>query len=228
MSKVSIIIPFLNEEENLPHLLSQLESKSDEWDFETELVLVNDGSTDDSLSQLEKYEPKHFDLQIISLSKNFGSHAALRAGIKVASGDVITFLYADLQDPPETVPLMLAEIRKGKDVVWGHREKAGKSQGLLAQMTSNRYNKLMQKHVNPNFPERGFDIVMFTNKVAEQVRMQVEAHSSIFLQILNYGYAQGSVSYEKRTRERGKSKWTFSKKLKLFIDSFIAFSYFPY
>jgi dolichol-phosphate mannosyltransferase len=85
----------------------------------------------------------------------------------------------------------------------------------------------MKKYAFSNFPEKGFDIVMFNKKVASQVKNNVEANSSIFLQILGMGFRQASISYKKRERKTGVSKWTISKKIKLFIDSFVAFSYAP-
>ena len=224
---VSIIIPFLNEEENLPDLLQQLELRCREWDFQVELVFVNDGSTDGSVELLKTYSPKGFDLSIVSLSRNFGSHAALRAGIVKAQNELITFLYADLQDPPELVQQMRDAMLSGKDIVWAHRKQQENSQGLLSKIASNAYNQLMTNYVNPNFPKSGFDIVMFNSKVRDQLNRNVEANSSIFLQILNLGYSQDHIHYLKIARAKGKSKWTFSKKMKLFIDSFVAFSYLP-
>jgi hypothetical protein len=89
------------------------------------------------------------------------------------------------------------------------------------------YAYLMKKFAFSNFPEKGFDIVMFNKKVVAQVKNNVEANSSIFLQILGMGFRQTSISYKKRERKTGVSKWTMSKKIKLFIDSFVAFSYAP-
>lgn len=225
--KVSIIIPFLNEEENLPDLLSQMEANCSAWSFESELVFVNDGSSDASMSILGDAQPVHFSMKVVDLSRNFGSHAALRAGISVAEGDYISFLYADLQDPPELIEQMHKIMSDGKDIVWAHREIKEAVQSPLAQVASNWYNKLMRKYVNPDFPTSGFDIVMFNRKVAGALNKNVESNSSIFLQILNLGFRQHHITYEKRSRHKGKSKWTLAKKLKLFIDSFVAFSYFP-
>ena len=85
----------------------------------------------------------------------------------------------------------------------------------------------MKKYVSTSYPEKGFDIVMFSNKVASVINQNIEANSSIFLQILTLGFQQDFIFYDKQPRENGASKWTLSKKIKLFIDSFIAFSYAP-
>jgi dolichol-phosphate mannosyltransferase len=172
-------------------------------------------------------EMKHADYKakLISLSRNFGSHAALRAGISVATGDFICFNYADLQDPLELIMQMAEKTREGSDIIWAHRESTKVSFG--ERTFSSVYAYLMKKFAFSNFPEKGFDIVMFNRKVAAQVNRNVEANSSIFLQILGMGFRQASISYKKRERKSGVSKWTLSKKIKLFIDSFVAFSYAP-
>ena len=89
------------------------------------------------------------------------------------------------------------------------------------------YASLMKKYAVSTFPRNGFDIVLFTKKVADYLNSNIEANSSIFLQILILGFKQISISYEKQVRKKGKSKWTLKKKVKLFIDSFVAFSYAP-
>ena len=98
---------------------------------------------------------------------------------------------------------------------------------MREKVFSAAYAYLMKKFAFSNFPEKGFDIVMFNRKVADQVKNNMEANSSIFLQILGMGFRQASISYKKRERKTGVSKWTVSKKIKLFIDSFVAFSYAP-
>jgi len=174
------------------------------------------------------------DLQIIlfrnypmvcSLSKNFGSHAALRAGILHATGDFICFLFADLQDPVELVGRLYETISNNFDIVWAKRKSTRNT--FVNNFFSKRYASLMKKYVSPLFPEQGFDIVMFSKKVAAELNHNIENNSSIFLQILTLGYSQNCIEYEKISRKIGKSKWTLAKKIKLFIDSFVAFSYTP-
>ena len=221
MNKVSVLIPFLNETETIPTLVSELNDfyKENNDNIE-EFIFIDDGSTDDSVNQL-KSQNSNLPFTIIKLSKNFGSHAALRAGIQQAKGTFITFIYADLQDPLSLILELKQEIIKGYDIVWGHRNKT--QSGLFSVL----YSKLMQRYVNPKYPSQGFDVVMFDEKIKNELNNNIEANSSIFLQILNLGYKQASIKYDKQERVKGKSKWTFSKKIKLFIDSFVAFSYLP-
>ena len=111
-------------------------------------------------------------------------------------------------------------------ILSGHKGKALKCH-WGEKMFSKFYAYLMKKFAFKNFPEKGFDIVMFNKKVAAEVNRNVEANSSIFLQILGMGFRQTNITYKKRERKTGVSKWTLSKKIKLFIDSFVAFSYAP-
>lgn len=225
--KVSIIIPFLNEEENIVKLVSSLSDYFEiEKRFEVEVIFVNDGSTDNSLILIQEAQHENYTCKLMNFSKNFGSHAALRAGISLATGDLITFMYADLQDPLTLISRMYDQILEAKsDIVWATRKTTNNS--TFATLFSKMYSKLMKIYVSPEYPEKGFDIVMFSKKVSNILNNNVEANSSIFLQILTLGFNQSFINYDKKSRLKGKSKWTLSKKIKLIIDSFIAFSYAP-
>jgi dolichol-phosphate mannosyltransferase len=186
--------------------------------------LVNDGSADRSLEKIKgSIFPAH--TKLINLSQNYGSHAALRAGILYAGGNFIVFSYADLQDPLENIILMFDKMNLGNDIVWAYRKTSKNS--FFEELFSKGYARLMKKYVNKNFPENGFDIVMFNTKIREKLNQNIESNSSIFLQILNLGFKSESIEYIKNQRIAGKSKWGFSKKVKLLIDSFVAFSYMP-
>lgn len=222
---ISIIIPFLNEEDNIERLTYELnEFVSNNKEINFEIILVNDGSADRSLEKIKgSIFPAH--TKLINLSQNYGSHAALRAGILYAGGNFIVFSYADLQDPLENIILMFDKMNLGNDIVWAYRKTSKNS--FFEELFSKGYARLMKKYVNKNFPENGFDIVMFNTKIREKLNQNIESNSSIFLQILNLGFKSESIEYIKNQRIAGKSKWGFSKKVKLLIDSFVAFSYMP-
>ncbi|MFN4313161.1 MAG: glycosyltransferase [Chitinophagaceae bacterium] len=223
--QVSVIIPIFNEYDGIPFLVDSLNAFFAQHPLRAEVIFVNDGSRDQSVERLSSMKHTSYQAKLISFSRNFGSHAALRAGIAEASGETICFNYADLQDPLELVLTMKEKMEQGADIVWAHRESTKVSWSEKA--FSRFYAYLMKKFAFRNFPEKGFDIVMFNRKVAKEVNKNVEANSSIFLQILGMGFRQESISYKKRERQTGVSKWTLSKKIKLFIDSFVAFSYAP-
>ncbi len=222
-NKISIIIPFLNEADNIPLLIDELNKQIDKSD-KYEVVFVNDGSTDNGL-QILKEITKSFSFKILNLSKNYGSHNALRAGINNATNNVIVFFSADLQEPFSVINDMEIEMEKGYEVVFAYKkvQKRKKSELIFSKL----YSKLMKKHVNSSFPEEGMNNVMFNKKVKDELNRNIEANSSIFLQILDLGFKRKFIPYELNERKKGKSKWTFQKKMKLFIDSFVSFSFFP-
>jgi glycosyltransferase involved in cell wall biosynthesis len=222
---ISVIIPFYNEADNIPHLFHALgEFFHGEKLFQAEVIFVDDGSTDNSLDTLKKQE-YGFKGKVISLSKNYGSHAALRAGILNSTGDYVVFVYADLQDPLYLIDRLFSKIQEGYDIVWAARSSS--DLGIFEKWFSRLYGVLMRKYTVSTFPANGFDIVMFSKKVAGYLNQNIEANSSLFIQILILGFKQCSISYNKEARKAGKSKWTIRKKTKLFIDSFVAFSYAP-
>lgn len=225
--KVSVIIPLLNEQENIDHLVDQLNEYFLANDsFRAEVIFVNDGSQDGTVMKLKASEHIAYQAKVISFSKNFGSHAALRAGIQVATGDFITFMYADLQDPLELINSLFEKIvSQNAEICWAFRDATDVSRTERA--FSKAYAYLMRRYAVANFPKNGFDIVMFSRKVQDCLNQNVESNSSVFIQILSLGYTQTAVTYAKRARLLGKSKWTISKKIKLLIDSFVAFSFAP-
>jgi polyisoprenyl-phosphate glycosyltransferase len=224
-TEISVIVPFLNESENIDLLVHSLSEYFSAKQFNAEVVFVDDGSKDDSVKKLISLQHTGYKAKVISLSKNYGSHAALRAGIKNASGSLITFIYADLQDPLDLISQLFEKIKEGNDIIWANRNSTKVS--FAEKLFSQFYAYLMRKYAMPGYPEKGFDIVMFNEKVAKQLNENVEANSSLFLQIFGMGFKQAFITYDKRERQAGKSKWTLSKKIKLFIDSFVAFSYAP-
>jgi dolichol-phosphate mannosyltransferase len=227
MRKVSVIIPVFNEEENIDHLVHELSAYfQKEPRFSTEVIFVDDGSCDSTLDKLKRAAHHGYTYKIISFSRNFGSHAALRAGILRAKGDYITFMYADLQDPLTLVSRLYEEMEsKPVDITWAFRNTTAAA--TTEKLFSSFYATLMRKYAVPNFPKRGFDIVMFSKKVKACLDNNVENNSSVFIQILSLGFHQSGISYDKQLRHFGKSKWTLSKKIKLLIDSFVAFSFAP-
>ena len=223
---VSVVIPIYNEYDGIPSLVETLNAFFREHKhLGPEVIFVNDGSKDGSVERLLEMNHETYKAKVISLSRNFGSHAALRAGISIATGEFVCFNYADLQDPLELILQMDEKAKEGNEIIWANRESTKTSLG--EKTFSSIYGYLMKKFAFSNFPQKGFDIVMFNKKVATQIKNNVEANSSIFLQILGMGFRQTSISYKKRERKSGVSKWTMSKKIKLFIDSFVAFSYAP-
>jgi glycosyltransferase involved in cell wall biosynthesis len=223
--KVSIIIPIYNEQEGIQSLIEKINDYYPARKFDFDIILVNDGSMDLSAEEILKYKPFPFPCKLINLSKNFGSHAAVRAGFSAADGDFTTCIPADLQISFDAVEALYSSALEGNEIVYGVREV--KDSGSISKIFSHLYARLMQKYVNKNFPFKGFETLMISSKVKKHFNRHMEANSSIFLQALSFGFKSAYVEIEKVERKTGKSKWTNSKKIKLLIDSFVAFSYFP-
>ncbi len=225
--KLSVIIPVLNEQENVENLINRLNSFFHQRrHLKAEVIFVNDGSTDLTAARLKDGNHCAYTGKIITFSKNFGSHAALRAGIQQAQGAYITFMYADLQDPLELLDAMLLQISAtGAEICWAQRHATENTK--TERLFSRSYAFLMQKYAVREFPRHGFDILMFSKKVQACLNANIEHNSSLFIQVLSLGFKQVTVRYNKQARAFGKSKWTLAKKIKLLIDSFVAFSFAP-
>jgi len=220
---ISIIIPTYNEEENLPVLYRRMCETIKDSEDNFEFIFVDDGSSDGSLSILKDISAKDPRVKIIKLSRNFGSHAACFAGLMYSRGDACTFISADLQDPPELIQYLIEEWNKGYDVVIGVREWEEKSLRLFPRI----YYKLVRRFALKNMPEMGTDVFLIDRKVVNAVTSIKEKNTSIFGLILWSGFKQTMITYKKGLRHKGISKWTSGKKIKLFIDTFVSFSYFP-
>lgn len=223
---LSIIVAFLNEKDNIERLVAELDNYLAEFNsIKPEVIYVDDGSTDGSTQILKRLTHSRPNVKIIKLSKNFGSHAAIRAGLLHSSGEFVTFLSADLQDPLDLIEKLYAKCKEGYDIVFAFRNAI--KCGIMEKFFSRLYAGLMRLFVYKDFPKKGFDVVMFNRKIREELNQNIESNSSIFLQILTLGFKQAFISYNKNARLKGKSKWPLTKKLKMVADSFVAFSYVP-
>jgi dolichol-phosphate mannosyltransferase len=226
MAAITIVVPAFDEATNLSTLHERLRIvASGLCGYNFEFLFVDDGSTDNTAQVLSALHACDSRVKALRLSRNFGSHAACLAGLIQTRGDVVAFLAADLQDPPELIPEMLARIEEGFDVVMAVRNQ--RQDGWLTMRLANIYHRLMRRYAIPNWPVHGADVFMFTRQVAETVIRWHQKNTSIFAQLMWVGFRQASVPYTRERRLSGRSKWTFARKLKLLIDSFVSFSFSP-
>jgi glycosyltransferase involved in cell wall biosynthesis len=223
MAQISVTVPAYNEEENLPALYDKLRNLADNSKHTFEFIFIDDGSSDNSFAILQALAIKDSRVKVIRFSRNFGSHAACLAGLEKSGGDVCTFIAADLQDPPELIEELIAEWEKGHQVVIGVREWKGPGLRFFPKV----YYRLVRRFAIPNMPEGGTDVFLIDRKVVDAIISMKEKNTSVFGLILWSGFRSTLITYEKATREKGISKWTTSKKIKLFIDTFVSFSYLP-
>lgn len=224
--KFSIIIPVLNEEENLPHLLQAIDDAfQPRADVTLELIFVDDGSRDGTLAKLRDVAGADKRIRALSFSRNFGSHAALMAGFRHCTGDAAAYLSADLQDPPEMLLRMLEKLKDGNQVVWGTREQ--REDAAATRLFSMLYSTLMRRLALKDMPNTGIDLCLIDRSVIDAITKVEEKNTSVFGLIMWSGFRQTFLPYHRRARQRGKSRWTLGKKLKLFVDSFVSFSFFP-
>jgi dolichol-phosphate mannosyltransferase len=194
-------------------------------DAELEMVLVDDGSTDRSVDVIRSLPATGLPVRLVRFSRNFGSHAALAAGVAHATGNVLTFLSADLQDPPELLLDLWNRRCEGYEIVWATRE--AREDGAVTRLFSRLYYGLLRRWALPQMPPGGVDLCLVDRQVVESLGNLQERNSNIFNLLMWAGFRQAFVPYRRTARKAGRSKWTLGKKLKLFIDSFVAFSFLP-
>lgn len=227
MPKLSVVVAAYNEEGNLPLLYQRVAAL--DWtalELEVELVFVDDHSRDGTPRLLRELAAKDPRVKVLRFAKNFGSHKAFTAGLEHCTGDAAVILAADLQDPPETIPQLVEKWRAGAKTVWAVRaEREGVP--LTDKLFARFYYWLMRKFADVQPPREGADFLLVDRCVLDQLRVSPEKNTSILLLIQWMGFPQDHITYTKAARHSGRSNWTFSKKLKLAIDSLASFSYAP-
>ena len=227
MKSFSIVIPVYYNELNLPDTVPELLKLQHSLpNYKIELIFVDDGSGDRSLPILRDFRNKYPDqIKIIKLTRNFGSMAAIQAGLTHFTGDCVGIISADLQDPPELFIEMIQHWENGTKVVCGVRNQRKESK--LTRFFSSRYYALIRKFAIQNYPKGGFDFLLADREVINEINKINEKNTNIMALIFWLGYEPVLMPYARKAREKGTSRWTLIKKVKLFIDTFVAFYYFP-
>lgn len=224
--KISIVIPVYYNEKNLEPLYEDIKKKViDVIDYEYEIVMVNDGSKDESWKVMQNLAERDKNIRIISLSRNFGSHAAILCGISHCTGDCAIIKAADLQEPTELVLEMVESWKKGNNVVLAVRE--GREESKSQTFFANFYYDLVRKTALPNMPKGGFDVYLIDRKVITVLENLDEKNSALTGQLLWSGFKTDIVYYTRLAREIGESKWTLKKKIRLVMDTLFSFSSLP-
>ena len=225
---VSVLYPVLNEEENARALAERmlvLTQTNPAYDFE--FVVVDDGSTDNTVPVLREALAPGLVLRTLSLARNFGSHAAISAGLELVAGDAVIILGADLQEPPKLVTDFLAAWEAGYETAWGIRHER-KVPSWKSRLASAVFSKLLFRFSElKTYPPEGPSGCLCDRQVVDAVLAMPERNRNIYGLIAWVGFRQTRCEFEQAERQAGHSKWTTSKLIKLAIDSFVQFSATP-
>jgi polyisoprenyl-phosphate glycosyltransferase len=221
---LSVVAPVYNEQELVEEFVAR--ARAAIADFEYELVLVNDGSSDRTGELLDRMAANDPRVRVIHLSRNFGHQAALTAGLEHAAGDVVAMIDADLQDPPELIPDMVAHWSQGADVVYAvRRPREGETAFKLA--TASWFYKLFDKLAQVDLHHNSGDFRLLDRRPLDALLSMRERSRFLRGMTVWVGYRQAAVPYDRDPRYAGETKYTLSKMLRFSLDAISSFSHRP-
>ena len=224
---ISIIAPVYNEEEVLGELHRRVAEVMDQQPDSWELLLVNDGSRDRSAEVIAQLHKKDSRVKGISFSRNFGFQVAVTAGLDHAQGEAIILTDADLQDPPEVYPEMIAKWREGNDVVYGIRQ-SREGETWFKLFTAKLFYRLIYRITNINIPLDTGDFRLMDRRVVDAIRRMPERNRFLRGMVPWVGFKQTGVTFQRQARYAGEAKFNSIRKMLPFaIDAITSFSYFP-
>ncbi|MBH9578843.1 glycosyltransferase family 2 protein [Inhella proteolytica] len=224
---LSVVVPCYNESEvidvTVPRLLAMADSMTD---LHTELVFVDDGSRDATLSQLKAWATRDARIKVLSFARNFGHQVAVTAGIDAARGDAVVLIDADLQDPPEVVPQMVAKWREGFDVVYGMRtEREGET--AFKRVTAKAFYRLLNRMSDVPIPLDTGDFRLMSRRVVDALKAMPERDRFVRGMVSWVGFRQVALPYRRAERFAGESKYPLRKMLRFATDGLLSFSTKP-
>jgi polyisoprenyl-phosphate glycosyltransferase len=222
---ISVVVPAYNEQEVLQLMYDRLTACASSWGEEYEIVLVDDGSSDDTLPLAETIAATDPRLKIVALSRNFGHQAAVTAGLNFSRGDLIAVIDADLQDPPEELPRFFAKCREGFDVVYGIRTR--RKESLWKRLAYKSFYRLLAVLANIEIPLDSGDFCVMSRRAVDAMNALPERNRFIRGLRSWVGFRQTGLSYERHARASGEPKYTISSLVKLALDGITNFSSRP-
>jgi glycosyltransferase involved in cell wall biosynthesis len=224
---VSIVVPALDEYDNVPAVLDRMVELGElhpAYDFE--LVLVDDGSSDGTAERALADSPPGARLTVVQLSRSFGSHQAITAGLRRTSGACAIVLGADIQEPSELITEFLATWEQGSDVVWGVRKTRVGS--WRSAIPSRLFSYMFTKYADlANYPPEGPSGMLVDRAVLDELNRLEESNRNVMALVAWLGFRQTRVLYDQLPRRHGRSSWTRRKMVKLAVDSLVQFSSMP-
>jgi glycosyltransferase involved in cell wall biosynthesis len=223
---LSIVVPAYNEQEVLPEFHRRVSDVLSGIAMDAEFVYVNDGSSDNTLQVLHGLSEKDDRVAVVDLSRNFGKEIALTAGLHKANGDAVVVIDADLQDPPELIPQLIAEWKNGYDVVYAKRV-ARSGETMLKKATAHAFYRLMQHVSRVRIPEDTGDFRLLSRRAVNALNSLNEYHRFMKGLFAWIGYPQKAITYERDPRHAGQTKWNYWKLWNFAIEGITSFTTAP-
>lgn len=223
MNLISIVVPCFNEEENIPLFYNAITKVLEPLDEDYEIIFINDGSTDNTLSEIKKLK----DINYISFSRNFGKEAALFAGLENSKGDYVVVIDADLQDPPELIPEMLNLIKTTDYDVIGTRRVSRKGEPAIRSLLARLFYKLMNGFSNIQIVDGARDYRLMSRQVVDAV-LRLKEYNRFSKGIFQWvGFKTKWLEYKNIERASGETSWSLWQLFKYSIEAIVSFSTAP-
>jgi dolichol-phosphate mannosyltransferase len=223
---LSIVVPVFNEEASVEALVRRVTAALEPAVERFELVLVDDGSRDGSWEKMQAAAARDPRVVLVRLSRNFGHQIAVTAGIDAARGEAVVLMDADLQDPPEVVPAMVARWREGYDVVYGRRTRRH-GESWFKRATASAFYRLIRRLTSIEIPADTGDFRLMSRRVVEVFKDLRERNRFIRGMVSWIGYRQTAVEYERAERLAGETKYPLRKMVRFAADAIVSFSFAP-
>ncbi len=222
----SVVAPVFNEEETLPHFYERMIAVMDGLGEPFELLLVNDGSRDNSFQIMRELHEQDPRVRVIDFSRNFGHQIAISAGLDYAQGQAVIIVDSDLQDPPEVIPRLVERWKNGAEVVYAQRAtRVGETKFKL--VTASLFYRLIRRITSVNIPRDVGDFRLMDRRVVDTLVLMREQHR--FMRGLSawVGFRQEAVLYERQERFAGQTKYPLMKMIRFSLDAITSFSHLP-
>lgn len=223
---ISIVIPVYNEEAGIPELIKRLTLFTDSLNkYLFEIILVENGSSDNSFNVLKRHISKNKRFKIVQLSKNIGCDGGIEAGIHYAKGDALVIIMADLQEPLELINIFINKWENGYEIVYGVINK--RTAGLFRDLGSRIFYKTLNLFTGNIFPENVSDFRLIDRKVYETLKLMKEQNKYLRGLTIWTGFKQIGIPFNRKKRFAGKTKTDFKMMLKVAFNGIFSFSYLP-